>query len=80
MKQRRTRLVSLIAGFVIFVSGLWVGGSAVTAGGGNNCKDRCNDRYKVEKQACKAIPLKTERKICERRAKEAKDNCKHVCR
>jgi hypothetical protein len=26
------------------------------------------------------IPFKNERKICERRAKEAKDDCKHRCR
>ncbi|HYX29942.1 MAG TPA: hypothetical protein VE863_15480 [Pyrinomonadaceae bacterium] len=80
MKQRKTRFVSLIAGSVIFVSGLWVSGSVVTAGGGNRCSDHCADAYKVKKDACKLIPLKTERKICERRAKEAKNDCKHRCR
>ena len=80
MKQRKSRLVSLVIGFVIFVAGLWVSGSVVTAGGGNRCTDRCADAYKVKKQACKLIPLKTERKICERRAKEAKNDCKHRCR
>jgi len=80
MKQERIRRFSLIAGLVIFVSGLWVSGSVVTAGGGNRCSDHCADRYKVAKDACRLIPLKTERKICERRAKEAKSDCKHMCR
>ncbi len=48
--------------------------------GGNRCTDRCADTYKVKKDVCKLIPLKTERKICERRAKEAKEDCKHRCR
>jgi hypothetical protein len=80
MNKRRTGLVSLIVSAVIFVSGLWVSGSVVTAGGGNRCTDHCADIYKVKKDACKLIPFKTERKICERRAKEAKEDCKHRCR
>ena len=80
MNKRRTGLVSLIISAVIFVSGLWVSGSVVTAGGGNRCTDHCADIYRVKKDACKLIPYKTERKICERRAKEAKDDCKHRCR
>jgi hypothetical protein len=50
------------------------------AAGGNRCTDHCADRYKVRRDACRLIPLKTERKICERRAKEAKEDCKHRCR
>ena len=80
MKRRRTGMVSLVVSLVIFISGLWVSGSVVTAGGGNRCTDHCADRYKVAKDACRLIPLKTERKICERRAKEAKEDCKHRCR
>lgn len=80
MNKRRTGLVSLIISVVIFVSGLWVSGSVVTAGGGNRCTDHCADIYKVKKDACKLIPFKNERKICERRAKEAKEDCKHRCR
>jgi len=49
------------------------------AAGGNRCTDRCADRYKVRRDACRLIPLRTERKICERRAKEAKNDCKHRC-
>jgi len=48
--------------------------------GGNRCKDRCNDTYKVEKNLCKSIPLKHERHTCEDAAKRAKNNCKHRCR
>lgn len=50
------------------------------AAGANRCTDRCADRYKVRRDACRLIPFKTERKICERRAKEAKSDCKHSCR
>ena len=55
-------------------------GVSNTSEAGNRCKDRCADRYKVAKDACKLIPFKNERKICERRAKEAKNDCKHRCR
>lgn len=44
------------------------------------CTDHCADAYRVKKDACDLIPLKHERKICERRAKEAKNDCKHRCR
>jgi hypothetical protein len=50
------------------------------AAGGNRCTDHCADRYKIAKDACRVIPFKTERKICERRAKEVKEDCKHRCR
>jgi len=50
------------------------------SGGANRCKDHCADVYKVKKDICKVIPFKNERKICERRAKEAKEDCKHRCR
>ena len=66
--------LSLIAGAVMFA------GSGVTSEAGNRCTDHCADRYKVQKDACKVIPFKNERKICERRLKEAKDDCKHRCR
>jgi len=47
--------------------------------GGSRCTDHCADRYRVKKDACDLIPLKHERKICERRAKEEKNDCKHRC-
>ena len=78
--KRRNGLASLIISAAIFVSGFWVRGSIATAGGGNRCTDHCADRYKVAKDACRLIPFKTERKICERRAKENKNDCKHRCR
>lgn len=52
----------------------------ISVAGGNRCTDHCADAYKVKKDACKLIPFKTERRICERRAKEAKNDCKHRCR
>lgn len=77
----KTRIVSWVAVLLVFCSGLWIAGSSVSAGGGSNrCKDHCNDAYRIKKDACKLIPLKTERKICERRAKEVKNDCKHNCR
>jgi len=54
-------------------------GSGTKSEAGNRCSDHCADRYKVEKDACKLIPLKSERKICERRLKEIKEDCKHRC-
>ena len=47
---------------------------------GNRCKDKCNDVYRLRKDVCKAIPLKNERKACEKATKRAKDDCKHRCR
>ena len=76
----KTRIISCVAALLVFCSGLWIAGSSVSAGGGNRCSDHCADAYKVKKDACKLIPLKNERKICERRAKESKDDCKHRCR
>jgi len=70
----KTLSLSLIVGAVMFL------GSGTTSEAGNRCTDHCADRYKVEKDACKLIPFKNERKICERRAKEEKDDCKHRCR
>jgi hypothetical protein len=46
----------------------------------NRCKDRCNETYRLRKDVCRAIPLKHERKSCEKAAKRAKDDCKHRCR
>lgn len=47
---------------------------------GNRCKDQCNEVYRLRKDVCRAIPLKHERKSCEKAAKRAKDDCKHRCR
>lgn len=47
---------------------------------GDRCKDRCNDAYRLRKDVCRAIPLKHERKSCEKAAKRAKDECKRRCR
>ena len=55
-------------------------GAGATSEAGNRCTDHCADIYKVKRDACKLIPFKTERKICERRAKEAKEDCKGKCR
>ena len=70
----KTITLSLIVATVMFL------GSGATSEAGNRCTDHCADRYKVQKDACKLIPLKNERKICERRAKEVKEDCKHRCR
>ena len=65
---------------LLLVSGVVWLGAETTSEAGNRCTDHCADVYKVQKDACKLIPFKTERKICERRAKEVKDDCKHRCR
>ena len=76
----KMRIISSVAALFVFCAGLWIAGLAVSAGGANRCSDHCADSFKVAKDACKLIPLKTERKICERRAKEAKEDCKSRCR
>lgn len=69
----RTLLLALLC------VGVW-SGSASAVGGSNRCKDRCNDVYRLRKDACKSIPFKHGRHRCEDRAKRDKDNCKHRCR
>jgi hypothetical protein len=56
------------------------GTMSIAAVAGNRCKDRCNEVYRLRKDVCRAIPLKHERKSCEKAAKRAKDNCKGRCR
>ena len=75
--------IRLIVSSSLLLLVLLAGSSArafAVRGGGNRCTDRCADVYRVKKDACGLIPLKHERKICERRAKEAKNDCKHRCR
>ena len=74
VKIVRTLALLSIAGGVLLL------GAVTTSEAGNRCTDHCADVYKVRKDACRIIPFKTERKICERRAKEAKNDCKHRCR
>ena len=76
----KTRIVLSGVLLLLFSFGLWTTSSSVSAGGGNRCTDHCADAYKVKKDVCKLIPFKNERKVCERRAKEAKNDCKHRCR
>jgi len=77
MKQARL-IVSSSVFFLVLLAALPATTFAVPHGG-NRCTDRCADRYRIKKDACNLIPLKHERKICERRAKEAKNDCKHRC-
>jgi len=74
MKTIKVLVLSFIVGSVLCL------GAGATSEAGNRCTDHCADVYKVRKDACRLIPFKTERKICERRAKEAKEDCKHRCR
>lgn len=66
--------VAVLVGIVLVL------GAGPTSQAGNRCTDHCADRYKVARDACRLIPLKTERKICERRLKEVKEDCKRSCR
>jgi hypothetical protein len=63
---------------LLFCLGASAGISPASAAG-NNCTDRCADRYRVRKDACRLIPYKHERKHCEESAKRAKDECKDRC-
>jgi len=78
MKRMRLIVSSSLLLLVVFVGSS--GRTFAVRGGGNRCTDRCADVYRLKKDACRLIPLKHERKICERRAKEAKNDCKHKCR
>jgi hypothetical protein len=76
--KKRAAALRWSLGLIVCLGTLAAVGPATVAG--NRCKDRCNDIYKLEKRACKAIPLKHERHTCEDAAKRAKDNCKRRCR
>jgi hypothetical protein len=78
MSQRRAGVLRSSLAFILCLGTLAFVSPATVAG--NRCKDRCNDVYKLEKRACKVIPLKHERHSCEDAAKRAKDNCKRRCR
>ena len=78
MKQVKA-IVSSIILVLVLVVGLSVPAFAAPHGKNRRCTDRCADNYRIKKDACNLIPLKHERKICERRAKEAKNDCKHRC-
>jgi hypothetical protein len=81
MVKSMVRLLSpaVLVALLSFGLGLSLG-SVSARGGGNRCKDRCNDVYRLRKDACKAIPLKHERHQCEKSAKQARNECKHRCR
>ena len=64
---------------LILCLGAFVHAGAATAPS-NRCKDRCAEVYRVKKELCRSIPLKHERKLCEKSAKRSKDDCKHRCR
>ena len=76
MKQARLFVSSSLLALVLLAG---LPATTFARHGGNRCTDHCADRYKIKKDACDLIPLKHERKICERRAKEEKNDCKHRC-
>jgi hypothetical protein len=76
--KRTKSIVSWTLSVLVLLLGLSAPTFAVRHGG-NRCTDRCADNYRIKKDACRLIPLKHERKICERRAKDAKNDCKHRC-
>jgi hypothetical protein len=77
--MRRVRLVFGASLSVLVLLGAF-STTSVSSGGGNHCTDRCADTYKIRKDACKAIPIKQARKVCEDAAKAAKNECKRSCR
>jgi len=76
------RTIQIVRGLALSftVGAVMLLGAGATSEAGNRCTDHCADIYKVKKDACKLIPFKTERKICERRLKEVKEDCKRKCR
>ena len=79
-KQMKTVKVTKGVALLVVVCVVMLAAAGSTSEAGNRCTDHCADIYKVKRDACRLIPFKTERKICERRAKEAKNDCKHRCR
>jgi hypothetical protein len=76
--QQQSMILRLGLAFILCL-GTFVAADAATAPS-NRCKDRCNEVYRLKKDLCRSIPLKHERKLCEKAAKRAKDDCKHRCR
>lgn len=77
--MKRTRVfLRLSLAFLLFLGTFAALSQASVAS--NRCKDRCNEVYRLRKDVCRVIPLKHERKSCEKAAKRAKDDCKHRCR
>jgi len=63
---------------LVFILNLGTIASATAATApSNRCKDRCAEVYRVKKDLCRSIPLKHERKLCEKAAKRSKYDCKH---
>ena len=77
--MKTVKVIKGIALSLVVCAVMFVGADSTTEAG-NRCTDRCADVYKVKKDGCRLIPFKTERHICERTAKEAKNACKHRCR
>lgn len=78
MLKLKFRFVSKTLILAMLCLGVWSG--PVAAGGRNDCKDRCKDRYNLRKDVCKAIPNKRLRHSCEDAAKHVRDECKRSCR
>ncbi|HBB89240.1 MAG TPA: hypothetical protein DC047_16675 [Blastocatellia bacterium] len=78
LRYRQSVILRLSVAFLLLLGTFASVGAAIVPS--NRCKDRCNDAYRLRKELCRAIPLKNERKTCEKAAKRAKDNCKHRCR
>ncbi len=77
--MKRTRVFLRLSLALLLFLGTFAALSPASAAS-NRCKDRCNEVYHLRKDVCRAIPLKHERKSCEKAAKRAKDDCKHRCR
>jgi hypothetical protein len=76
--QQHSKFLRLSLAFILLLGTFVSTGAAMVPS--NRCKDRCDEVYRVKKDICRAIPLKHERKLCEKSAKRAKDDCKHRCR
>jgi hypothetical protein len=79
LRHKQSVILRLSVAFLLLLS-TFASAGAVAPVPSNRCKDRCDDAYRLRKDLCRAIPLKNERKTCEKAAKRAKDNCKHRCR
>ena len=76
--QQQVKLLRLGLTLILFLGAFVHAGAATPPR--NRCKDRCDDVYRLKKDLCRSVPLKNERKLCEKAAKRSKDDCKHRCR
>jgi hypothetical protein len=78
--MKRTSVFLRLAMALLFCLSAFVTVSPASgAAAGNRCKDRCNDVFHRRKEECRGL-RRFEKRRCEDRAKDARDECRRRCR